>query len=676
LTADAYTFDSLNNLESDRRNSRGNPLAFLANGTGGFAISGGEDLREPFRRLIADIDTYYEAEYAPVSKDYDGRFHSIDVQPTRAGVTIRSRAGYFALAPEAAGSFSVRPFEVPLLKILSDSPLPVDVGFQQAILRLGGKSGRTENEVAIEVPLSHLELRPDEHPRLYSAHISIVAQVRDKAGVVVERFSQDVSRNGALETIEAARTDTVTMQRHFTAAPGNYVLESTVLDRLSGKAGAQRTEFTIPSPDPGPWLSDIVLVRRTEPFGGAPDPLEPMQYAKARVVPNLSQQIPAGTPRISFFFTNQSDPSPVGHDGKLDLDLEKDGAIMSHTSMDMAPSSGEDSNLNLATIQTKTLVPGSYRAVFAYSQGGKSFSRDVAFTVDGNRQAGDESAPGPTDQPGKDDAKTPSESASSAGSPPHGLLEIAPDRFSPATSDRALQRPSEDYLHSLLSSARERALGYVDSLVNFRCVEVTDRFIDPKGTGNWTKRDKIAEMVTYENRAESRTILEVNGQPGKPQPIDLKGARLEGEYGGVLKTVFDPASKAEFKWEETDLQDGAAAQVFSYRVDAKNSKYTVAALPKEPITVGFHGLVYIDDARRGVLRITMEADGLPARYPVHASAIAIDYDYVAISNHDYLMPVQGEMRMKVGKLEDIRHDIEFRDYHRFGSESRILSVAP
>jgi hypothetical protein len=72
----------------------------------------------------------------------------------------------------------------------------------------------------------------------------------------------------------------------------------------------------------------------------------------------------------------------------------------------------------------------------------------------------------------------------------------------------------------------------------------------------------------------------------------------------------------------------------------------------------------------------MEADEIPAGYPVHTSAIAIDYDYIAINNHDYLMPVEGEMRMKVGRLENILHKIEFRDYHRFGSDARIVNFSP
>jgi VWFA-related protein len=672
---------SATSAERDRLRSEGDALVALANGTGGFSISAGDNPREPFQRLIGDIATYYEATYTPVLKGYDGQFHSIDIQPLREGVSIRSRAGYFALAPEVAGAGSVRPFEAPLLKFLSDSPLPADVFFQQAVVRLGGDSGRTANEIAIEVPVSHLELRRDERTMLYTAHVSILAQIRDKSGVVIERFSEDFSRKGALETIEAARAGVLTLQRPFMAAPGDYVLEAVVLDRLGERAGAERTEFTIAGPGEDPWLSDIAMVRRTEPLGAAPDPSEPMQYAKARVVPNVSRQVATGTRRVSFFFRIHSGANPAVKGGKLDVELQRDGKSVSHSSMDIALGTDSDTVQNLATIESNPLTAGSYRAIFTYAQGDKAAVRDSIFTVDGSEAAGEDSRSDQADDGSTGDADgagvvAPPGSASSRGSAPPGITEIAEERFSPASASSGFRTPGGKVQSALIASARERALGYVDSLVNFKCIEVTDRFLDPKGTGSWPRHDKIAEIVTFENHEESRTVVEVNGQPANALAYDMKGARLEGEFGGVLGAVFAPASKAEFRWKETDVLDGAAVEVFSYRVDVKNSQFSVKALPELPATVAFHGLVYIDDATRGTLRITMEADEIPAGYPVHASAIAIDYDYIAINNHDYLMPVEGEMRMKVGKLENILHKIEFRDYHRFGSDARIVNFSP
>ena len=664
---DAYSASA---LEAAKHKPGENSLALLANETGGFPIIAEDDMREPLQRFANDIGTYYEATYTPALKDYDGQFHPIDIKALRGGITIASRPGYYALPSGAAGSFGMRPFEAPLLNILGAAQLPTDLVFQQALLRVGEKENKTEQEVIVDVPVSSLELHQDPRTQLFAAHASVLAQVKDKSGTIIERFSEDFSRSGALESLETARTEVLTLQRHFAAAPGDYQLEIAVLDRLGGKAGAQRTAFTIPNADPGPWLSDVALVRGTVPLGDSPDPLEPMQYAKARIVPDLSGQVSGGTESIRFFFSTRLDDRQPNRSGKLDVDVLREGTSVLQSTMNIDPGPGSAATVNLTKIESKSFLPGSYRAVFTYSQGDEKTSRELSFNVDGKppsesdnsgETVADATNPGPTD------------SAADAESIPEGLTDLAPGRFTPA-QDGPSQRPTETYLNGLVASAQQRALDYVQALVNFECLEITDRYMVPKGARTWTRHDKIAEMVSFENQEESRRVLEVDGKSAGASSYDMQGARLEGEFGGVLKIVFDPVSKATFTWKETDSIDGSTVQVFSYRVEAPNSKFSVTPLPNAPTIVAFHGLVYIDAATRGVRRITMEAEGIPTNAPVRASAVTIDYDYFDINEHDYLMPVRGELRMKLHNQKAIFHRIEFRDYHRFGSETKILGV--
>ncbi len=663
LTEDARSASS---VDEDRDEAKGSLLAFLAKGTGGFSISGGDKSKEALHRLIADIGTYYEASYTPALKDYDGQFHSIDIEPLRGGVTVRSRAGYFALAPDAEGATFIRPFEMPMLNILRGKMLPTDVPFQQTVMFMGGDAGMTTNELAIEVPLSHVELHEDAHTRLYEGRVSILAQVRDKSGVVVERFSEEDTRKGALEALDAARADSVTMQRHFAAAPGDYVLETVILDRVGGKAGAVRTEFTIPARADGPWLSDVAMVRRVQPWKGTPDPLEPLRYGKARIAPNLSHQVRVGTQQVSFLFRMHGNPKLEGGAGRLDVVVKRDGEGVSRSSIDVPGNAGSEpgtaDHVNLATIDSGSLKPGIYQVAFAYSQGEKSFTRTMDFTVEGEPTADDESA--------SDDAED--ARASEAGAAVD--LGSGLGRYVVLPGGTSLRATDEKYRNDLLAGARERALGYADTLMNFKCIEVTDRYVDRRGAGKWTKYDKLSELVTYENHEESRRIVEVDGAPRNTKPTDLRSGRLTGEFGEMLETAFDVAAKGAFTWKEKGELDGNPVEVFSLHVDAKDSKFSVAALPAPPIFVAFHGLVYIDAATRGVRRITIEAEGIPEKSPVHASAVTVDYDYISINNHDYLMPVRGEMRMQLGKREKILHQIEFRDYHRFGSEARIVGV--
>jgi hypothetical protein len=52
--------------------------------------------------------------------------------------------------------------------------------------------------------------------------------------------------------------------------------------------------------------------------------------------------------------------------------------------------------------------------------------------------------------------------------------------------------------------------------------------------------------------------------------------------------------------------------------------------------------------------------------------MAINYDYIAINNHDYLLPIQGEVGMQQGKKQVVLNELHFGEYRRFGSHTRIL----
>jgi hypothetical protein len=143
----------------------------------------------------------------------------------------------------------------------------------------------------------------------------------------------------------------------------------------------------------------------------------------------------------------------------------------------------------------------------------------------------------------------------------------------------------------------------------------------------------------------------------------------------VLKSVFASASKAIFQWKETDELNGGPVQVFNYTVDGTHSKFGVVGTDGREVIAGFHGQVFIDSSTRSVRRLTLVAD-LPKNFTIKASSIGVDYDYVAINQHDYLLPVSAEMRLIKGRHAAALNTIEFRNYKRFGSNLRVLGFTP
>ncbi len=656
--------DTLTKVEFDGLSGFKNPLAELAGSTGGAYVAASSSLKKPLQQMIEDMTTYYEASYVPPIQEYDGKFRPVAVRPLRKGLKIQSRAGYFAVP--SGNTSGPRPFEMPLMKILGDAQLPNDLKFRSGVLRLGDLPDGNANTLVVEVPLSELEMRQDPNADLFSAHVSIVAQVKNKEGVVLEHFGEDVPRHGALQSMDAARSEAITLQRHFIAGPGQYTLEAAIVDRNNGKASAQRVDFEIANPPAGPSLSDLALVRRTDPISAETDLLEPLRYENGRVVPDLSGRVPPEAKNISLFFMVHSDPQ-ASEQPRLEMELLRNGESVGRMPLQLRKSSGQAAIPYMASIRASSLAAGNYEAIASLTQNGKTSERSVSFRVEGpelasaGSMAGNATSASSNDTSPISDAKLESPAGESQS---HRLIITA-------LPETAAPPPTPDELQTIIGEARSRALGYSTALPNFICVEVTDRSVDAAGTGKWRRRDTIAELLRYHDNAETRTTLEINGKRTTTERAGLKGPLSLGEFGGVLNAVFQPSSKTDFQWKETDALGGGTVQVLSYRVSPENSTWGLAGEANWKVDPAFHGLVYIDAATKGIRRITLEADDLPHDFLIHSASIVVDYDYIAIGTHDYLMPVRGSVSMREGKRQAVLNEMQFRNYRRYGSKVSI-----
>ena len=558
---------------------------------------------------------------------------------------IQSRAGYFALPNAALGG--TRPFEAPLLKAL-DAPLTNDVPFRTAIFHVGQTPEGNTNYLVLEVPLNTIEFREDMNTRLVSFHISLVARIKDKAGNIIESFSEDLPRHGALEAEEQYRGEVSTLQRHFAADPGEYTLEAVVQDRTTGKIGAQRSNFVVGKDAAAPALSDVVLVRKTETLKAAESSDELLQFDGARIVPDLSARVTADRKETQFFFL----VFPAAQKPAATLELEilsVDGESLGRAPLHLRPNA-DGKPLAYEVGVHSAFPPGNYMAKAILSQGAEKVEKTVAFVAEGS--VANARQPGAVEVA---DASIPRAAKQ---------LEIAP-------TTHAANRPFSESLDALLEGAKLRATEYIHSLPDFSCVELTDRSADPTGTGVFHHRDNLAELVRFHDNFEKRVLLKVNNADTDQDRSSLLGTLTHGEFGGMLNAVFSPTSKAEFQWKETDLLNDDPVQVFEYRVKLENSSFSITASNSQMLKVGFRGLVYLDETTRAVRRLTMEATDIPEDFPTRFAVFSLDYDYVAIGDHDFLMPSSGSVKVGTGKKMVVLNEFEFKNYHKLGAESTI-----
>ena len=235
--------------------------------------------------------------------------------------------------------------------------------------------------------------------------------------------------------------------------------------------------------------------------------------------------------------------------------------------------------------------------------------------------------------------------------------------------------PSAAEQQKLMEALREYALNYDKTLPDFLCTQVTRRFYDPSGLEYWVSADTITAKLSYFQHKEEKKVLFVNNQYKDIDWEKLGGASSTGEFGDMLREIFEADTQATFQWERWGTLRGKRNHVIRYSVQQSHSKWAIVYEKSMTIRPAYTGLVFADAATGLITRVTLEALDLPASFPVQVAKNQLDYDYAEISGRTYLLPLRAEVRMREGRLL-IRNDIEFRNYRKFGSDTSITFDTP
>ncbi len=383
-TSGGVSVDEIKSLDSAQQSTRlnvQNALAELSEGTGGLFISNSNDLRNPLRRMTEDLDSYYEIAYEPDIKQYDGRFRRISVKLDRSDVRLQTRAGYFALPPNAGPS--MLPYEVPLLAALSKAPLPRGFAFHSAVLRFDPQPGGTRCALIIEVPLKEITFSDDKEHQLYRTHFSLMALLKTPDGDIVQKFSRDLPLQGPLDK-KAAFQDAgrFIYTQDFVVPWGRYILESAVLDREGEKISARRAVFVLPQSAPGLNISNLTLVRRFDPQGKSETPKDPFIFQTGRVIPTLMNSVTAAKGAVvSIYFVIYPNPTDTGKP-QLFIQFYQEGKLVGQANPDL-PAAGADGRIPyIASSPVDFMKPGQYEVRAVVKQGQAARDERTFFQIE------------------------------------------------------------------------------------------------------------------------------------------------------------------------------------------------------------------------------------------------------------------------------------------------------
>jgi hypothetical protein len=243
-----------------------------------------------------------------------------------------------------------------------------------------------------------------------------------------------------------------------------------------------------------------------------------------------------------------------------------------------------------------------------------------------------------------------------------------------APAPKPIPPPSYAEQQKVLEEARDYALNYSRSLPDFICMQVTRRYIDrhykPGTEGSWSVSDRLAEKLSYFDQHEKYEEISQNDRSLYGKPADSVGGALSrGEFGTLLKEIFDPSSSAEFHWERWGNIGGHLFHVYTYSIDQIHSHDTLDFNHSQQVTPGYHGEVFVEKGPNVIWRVTVEPEP-PASFPMQNIREQLDYRYTEISGQKFLLPSAGEIVMRAEGVGS-KNEIDFRMYRKYSADTSI-----
>ncbi|MGO9257855.1 MAG: hypothetical protein ACLQU1_16305 [Bryobacteraceae bacterium] len=236
----------------------------------------------------------------------------------------------------------------------------------------------------------------------------------------------------------------------------------------------------------------------------------------------------------------------------------------------------------------------------------------------------------------------------------------------------AAQRPTVEEQRRTLDSARDIAIHYTSKLPDFICTEQVER--TDRTSPTIMKADRLTIQLSYFGQKEKQKLVAMNGNRTE-QPLEsLDGLITGGEFGSLLLGVFDLSSSADFQWKALSNTRKRPAAVYTYRVARAKSHYMLGHRVETGNMVeaaaGYRGEVVLDSETARVLRLTASADDIPKESGILQSSVEVDYDFIDVAGHSYLLPSHSEAHME-RSYRQIANVVTFVNYRKFAVDSTI-----
>jgi hypothetical protein len=239
------------------------------------------------------------------------------------------------------------------------------------------------------------------------------------------------------------------------------------------------------------------------------------------------------------------------------------------------------------------------------------------------------------------------------------------------------------------------------------CTTTEDVQPSPQKADTWktaladqSLREAVTEKATlrYRNGHEEQDAQKKKGSP-RARKKDLN---FIGVFGPILGSVLVDATRGDsiLTWSRWVQDERGREAVFRYIVRADNPHYDVTyccLVGRSTFLMSprYLGELAIDPETGAIFRLTMEGElgwirepNLNPVLPAEGAAMMVEYGPVEIGGRKYVCPHRSVVIMRVRTVttltiwgqtfeiyapyETLLNDIVYTDYHKFGSEARML----
>lgn len=279
----------------------------------------------------------------------------------------------------------------------------------------------------------------------------------------------------------------------------------------------------------------------------------------------------------------------------------------------------------------------------------------------------------------------------------------------PADTVPSVPAPNGEEQDAILARAEVYANDILRELPDFVATRTVKKF--EQGTPNEMKNWKtaIANQSMQKTGNETATLSYRKGgevQADKKETGD-RNAKLvhldfTGIFGPLLHSVLTDATltRSTLRWRRWEQDGVVRTAVFSYAVTGPSQSYSVNQCClrngiRFVVQPDFHGELVIVPETGAILRLTMESEpgwvvepDLNPVQPMIAAKMMVEYAPVDIGGRKFVCPTRSVVMTRArqvislvfwnqifevyGAYLTLLNDVAYSDYHKFGSESRIL----